>query len=83
MSFTHRELQKCAEREVAMRNNVFRKRDMTPARHREIAMMVAIAEHFRELADADEMAGREADGQMFITFGDGKSVALPLYERKK
>ena len=47
MSFTHRELQKCAEREITM--------------------IAAIAEHFRELADAD----------------DGESVALPLYERKE
>jgi hypothetical protein len=49
--FSHRELEKCAAREVAMRRNVFRKRGMTPDREREIEMMEAIAAHFKQLAD--------------------------------
>ena len=47
--FSYLELQKCAEREVAMRKNVFKKRGMTPDREREIAMMEQIAAHFQEL----------------------------------
>lgn len=79
--FTFRELQKCAAREVALRNNVFRKRGMTPDRELEIAKMEAIAAHFKELADADEMAGRNPDGQCFFSMKSGKVVYFPLYER--
>jgi hypothetical protein len=49
--FTFRELQKCAEREVALRRNVFRKRGMTHEREAEIMKMEAIAAHFKTLAD--------------------------------
>lgn len=49
--FTYRDMEKCAAREVAMRKNVFRKRGMTPDREREIAVMTAIAAHFKQLAD--------------------------------
>jgi hypothetical protein len=59
--FSFRELQKCAEREVALRINVFSKRGMTPEREREIAKMDAIAEHFRQLADDEERAGARHD----------------------
>lgn len=49
--FSFRDMEKCAAREVAMRKTVYRKREMTPAREREIALMEAIAAHFKELAD--------------------------------
>jgi hypothetical protein len=80
--YSFRQLQKCAEREVALRHNVFRKRGMTHERAEEIVKMEAIAAHFKDLADGDEMAGRHPDAQMFITLRDGKSVYLPMYERK-
>jgi len=54
MAFTNRQLQKCAEREVALRRNVFTKRGMTRERELEIEMMAAIASHFRALTDAEE-----------------------------
>jgi hypothetical protein len=63
--FSHRELEKCAAREVAMRRNVFRKRGMTPEREREIAMMEAIAAHFKELADLDDLEIPEASEEWF------------------
>lgn len=50
-SFSFRQLQKCAEREVALRKNVFRKRGLTPEREEEIRKMEAIAAHFKGLAD--------------------------------
>jgi hypothetical protein len=53
-NFTFRQLQKCAEREVALRFNVFHKRGMTPERKEEIAKMAAIAAHFKDLADGDD-----------------------------
>jgi hypothetical protein len=80
--FTFRQLQKCAEREVALRNNVFRKRGMTPEREEEIAKMEAIAVLLKRLADADEMAGRNPDAQMFLTMRSGKSVYAPLFHRQ-
>jgi hypothetical protein len=55
-----RDLQRCAEREVAWRRRVYAGRvgtgRMTPnmARH-EIAMMQAIAEHFAELAKRERL----------------------------
>jgi hypothetical protein len=82
MTYSYRQLQKCAEREIALRRNVFRRSGMTPAREDEVAKMEAIAAHFKELADADEVAGRQPDAQVFFTLRDGKSVYLPLYERK-
>jgi hypothetical protein len=45
--FSFRELQKCADREVAMRRNVFAKRGMTDDRRLEIAKMEAIAAQCR------------------------------------
>lgn len=81
-NYSYRQLQKCAEREVALRNNVFRKRGMTPEREEEIRKMEAIAEHFKDLADGDEMAGREPDAQAFFTLRDGKTLYVPMYERK-
>jgi hypothetical protein len=51
--FSFRELQKCADREVAMRRNVFAKRGMTDDRRLEIPKMEAIAAHFRMLADSE------------------------------
>jgi hypothetical protein len=80
--FTFRQLQKCAEREIALRNNVFRKRGLTPDREREIEMMLAIAAHFKDLADGDELAGRNPDAQMFITMRSGKAVYVPLFYRQ-
>ena len=56
--FTLRQLQKCAEREVALRRNVFAKRGMTAERRIEIAKMEAIAIHFKALADDAEI-GRD------------------------
>ena len=50
--FSFRDLQKCAERELAMRRAVFAKRGMTEEHQAEIAKMSAIAEHFRNMADA-------------------------------
>lgn len=62
--FSYRELQKCAQREVALRNNVFRRRGLTLERKEEIEKMEAIATYFKSLADSDELAGRDPDGQM-------------------
>jgi hypothetical protein len=59
MTFTHRELWKCAAREVAMRKNVFKKRGMTPEREKEIELMEAIAAHFRELAEGLSSPSRD------------------------
>lgn len=56
---SYRELQKCAEREVAMRKNVFAKRGMNEKREREIKLMIEIADHFRDLANRQE--GVDAD----------------------
>jgi hypothetical protein len=53
MSYTFRELQKCAERELAMRKNVFSKHGMTVKRQAEIGMMEAIVAHFKKLADEE------------------------------
>lgn len=51
--FPLRDLQRCAEREVALRRNVYRRRGMTDHHQREIAMMQEIAELLAELADAE------------------------------
>jgi len=51
MTFTSRELQSCAEREAAMRRNVYAKHGMTMKRNAEIEMMQAIADHFKSLAE--------------------------------
>jgi hypothetical protein len=80
--FSYRELQKCAEREVALRRNVFRKRGITPERQEEIVKMEAIATYFKSLADDDELAGRNPDGQMFVEGKRGASHYAPLYEKK-
>jgi hypothetical protein len=56
-NYTFRQLQKCAEREVALRKNVFAKRGMTPEREEEIAKMEAIARHFKNLADDADRVG--------------------------
>lgn len=53
MKFSYRELQRCAEREVILRRNVYAKRGMTPERAREVEMMVAIAELLKEFADEE------------------------------
>jgi hypothetical protein len=53
LKFTNRELEKCAAREAAMRKNVFAKRGIGPKEEREIAMMEAIAAHFKKLADEE------------------------------
>jgi hypothetical protein len=50
--FAYRDLQKCAEREAALRRNVYAKRGMTNERVREIAMMAEIAELLKGLSDA-------------------------------
>lgn len=55
--FSYRDLEKCAAREVAMRINFFRRRGMGESHRREIAMMEAIRDHFKGLADDD----RDAD----------------------
>jgi hypothetical protein len=52
--FTFRELQKCAERETALRLRVYAKQPWTENRERETRMMTAIAAHFKRLAD-DEL----------------------------
>lgn len=49
--FTYRQLQSCAAREAALRKNVYAKHGITADRERELAMMLAIAEHFKMLAD--------------------------------
>ena len=61
--FTARELQREAEREVAMRRHVYGKSDGSTGRtrtmaDRRIAMMEAIASYFKQIADADETQGR-------------------------
>ena len=80
--FSYRELQKCAQREVALRNNVFRRRGLTLEREEEIEKMEAIATHFKSLADGDELAGRNPDGQLFVEGKRGGSHYAPLYEKK-
>jgi hypothetical protein len=54
--FSSRQLQKCAEREAAMRRNVFTKCGMTDERRFEIAKMDAIAAHLKKLADDEAKA---------------------------
>lgn len=59
--FTHAELAACAEREIKQRRRVYarlvERGQMTPAAaEREILMMQAIAEHFRELVHQDPQA---------------------------
>lgn len=49
--FTFRQLESCAAREAKLRQNVYAKHGITADREREIAMMQAIAEHFKMLAD--------------------------------
>lgn len=49
--FTLHDLYKCAEREVALRRNVYAKRGWTAVRAREIAMMIKIAELLGRLSD--------------------------------
>ena len=61
MTFTNRELEKCAAREAVMRKNVFAKRGIGPREEREIAMMEAIAEHFKKLTDDDEVIRRASN----------------------
>jgi hypothetical protein len=63
--FTNRQLQKCAEREVALRKAVYAKRGMTLGRLAEIEMMEAIAAHFKRLSDGEEKVQSEIapDGQ--------------------
>ena len=51
MAFSYRDLQKCAERETALRRNVYAKRGLTPKRLVEIEMMETIAVYFRERAN--------------------------------
>lgn len=58
-TFDFRKLQKCAEREAAMRKAVYRKRGLNTLKHmEEIEMMDAIAEHFKALADDEERRAR-------------------------
>jgi hypothetical protein len=83
LTFTNRELEKCAAREVAMRKNVFGKRGIGPKEEREIALMEAIAAHFKKLADqalADQaLAGPTGDfphGKLSPDDEGGINVAL-------
>lgn len=76
---TARDLQLWAERELERRCNAFLRRE--PDHDRHIEALVRIAEHFRELADADELAGLNPDGMMFVETRRG-GFAAPLYERK-
>jgi hypothetical protein len=63
--FSFRQLQKCAEREVAMRTNVFSKRGMTPEREVEVEKMEAIAKHFKMLADGEDRShARHGQGDL-------------------
>ncbi len=55
--YSYRDLQKCAEREVALRENVYRKRGMNMERREEILKMKAIAELLKDLADSEPRAG--------------------------
>lgn len=58
-TFDFRKLQKCAEREAAMRKNVYPKKGpITLKRMEEIEMMDAIAAHFKALADDEERRAR-------------------------
>lgn len=61
--FTNRQLQKCAEREAALRRKVYWRRGMNMERREEILKMEAIAQHFKDRAEIDEFAsrGREDD----------------------
>lgn len=65
MNFTPSELAACAEREVKQRRRVYPRfvanhRMTQPEANRQIAMMEAIAAHFRAAAAADP----RADGRM-------------------
>ena len=79
--FSFRDMEKCAAREVAMRRNVFRKRGMTPDREREIALMEAIAAHFKGLADNGELAGAEPQGILFIEPRQGAGSMRPSHAK--
>lgn len=62
-TFTARELEREARREVAMRYHVYGKSDGSTGRtramaDRRIAMMEAIADHFKQIADDEEQKGR-------------------------
>jgi hypothetical protein len=79
--FSWRDLQRCAAREVALRN-------VSPARHTperelEIAKMEAIAAHFKDLADDQEAAGHIGDGQAFFELKNGGGFYVPLYETQR
>lgn len=78
--FSWRELQRCAAREVALRNLA---RRMTPERELEIAKMEAIAAHFKDLADDQEAAGHIGDGQAFFELKNGGGFYVPLYETQR
>ena len=75
MSFTNLELEKCAAREVAMRKNVFAKRGIGPKEEREIAMMEAIAEHFKGLVDLGP-TGDFPKGKLDATDEGGINIAI-------
>lgn len=62
-AFTARDKQRCADREVALRVNFYKKKiaagQMTRrAADREVDMMREIAEDYRRLADDEESKGR-------------------------
>jgi hypothetical protein len=56
-TFTARDLEREARREVQMREHVYAKMNHGPTRRvrdRQLAMMRAIAEHFKQIADTEE-----------------------------
>jgi hypothetical protein len=56
MEFSYRELQKCAEREAAMRTNVYRRHGKgRPSDMREIEMMRVIASLMKDMADGQDL----------------------------
>jgi hypothetical protein len=60
MTYSMHDLQRCAEREVAMRQRVYARfvtnGKMTQLKaDNEVAMMQAIAEHFAELAEKEKL----------------------------
>lgn len=62
-TFSARELEREARREVAMRQHVYGKSDGSTGRtramaDRRIAMMETIADHFKQIADAEDQQGR-------------------------
>ena len=73
--FSLHELQKCAEREVALREKVYAKQGWTDKRDRELRMMRAIAAHFEVQAQLGA-TGDHPHGKLDETDEGGINIAI-------